>query len=636
VGELFWVFLVGAIVLGFVALVFVLPLMAFVRSGRIVALSQRLDELEDEVRRLRRQVRRRAAEAPAAEETPTPAPAEPVSEAQPADVLPAEEPRPSRRRTLPLPTDAVSLEDWIGRRGLGWAAVVLLLFATAFFLKYAFENNWIGELGRVSIGVAAGAVLCVAGWRVLRRGYPIFSQMLTAAGVVLLYLSTFASFGYYHVLPRDSGAIFLILLVVEAAALALLYDTPAIALMAIVGGLLNPVLLHTDHDQYRSLFMYLLILNLGVVALALFRPWPAVATVALAGTQALFWAWWFENYHPEKLEAALLFQTALFALFLLHNLLGYVVRRRNADIEALARTVLNAFVFALAGYFLLREDYHLWLGTAAVGLGILYTGLAWLVMRRRPDDARQQLVLVATALACVAVTFPLQTRAAWIALGWAVEGAALTWFGLRIRSIRLRTLGGLLLLLGGGKLLLVDTPSLDRIDPFVPIFNTYALPALAVAACVLFAAAASRYFLRRPSDGERALRIVEALAGVLTVWLVLSLETYQTFSVTFRQAGDADWFARTSLSVLWPIYAAVLLAIGFKLDSAAIRWTALALFALTLGKVVLVDMADLPGFYRVAAFFVLSVILGAAAWGYQKIERQRRLDREREVDHANA
>jgi uncharacterized membrane protein len=619
------------LILGFLAALIILPILAYLRSGRALALSQRVDDLEDEVRRLRRQLRRRPVEEPA-----EPAREEPVPEAQPAEVLPAEEPQPAPRRRILPPADAISLEDWIGRRGLGWAAVVLLLFATAFFLKYAFENNWIGELGRVSIGIVAGTVLCVAGWRVLHRGYPIFSQMVTAAGVVLLYLSTFASFGYYHLMPREWGAVFLILLVAETAGLALLYDAPAIALMAVIGGLLNPILLHTDHDQYRSLFTYLLILNLGVVALALFRAWPAVATVALAGTQALFWAWWFENYHPEKLEAALLFQSALFGLYLLHNLFAHVLRRRNADIEALGRTALNAFLFALAGYFLLREDYHDWLGTAAVGLAILYTALAWFVMRRRPDDTRQQLVLVATALACVAVVFPLQTSAAWIALGWAVEGAALSWFGLRIDSVRLRGLGGALLVLGAGKLLLVDTPALDRTEPFVPIFNNYAVPALAIAACVLFAAVASRRLLRRPTEGEYALRIVEGLAGVLLVWLILSIETYQTFSVTLGMRGDADWFARTSLSVLWPIYAAILLAIGFKLDSAALRWTALGLFALTLCKVVFVDMADLPGFYRVAAFFVLSVILGAAAWGYQKIERQRRLDRQREVDHANA
>src|SRR5690349_4779806 len=115
--------------LGLIGLTIVLPIVAFVRSRRVEELAGRLDDLEDEVRRLRRLVRRRAAEAPAAEAEPE---AEAVTPAEPAEALPAEPPAPRRRGPLFRPPDAISLEDWLGRRGLGWAAVVLLLFATAF------------------------------------------------------------------------------------------------------------------------------------------------------------------------------------------------------------------------------------------------------------------------------------------------------------------------------------------------------------------------------------------------------------------------------------------------------------------------------------------------------------------------
>src|SRR5205085_5680293 len=113
------------------------------------------------------------------------------------------------------------------------------------------------------------------------RGGRLFGQMLTSAGVVLLYLATFASFGYYHLLPQDQAVLFLIGLILETAALAVLYEAPAIAVMAVVGGLLTPVLLHSERDQYVNLFTYLALLNAGVVGLALFRHWPVVGTLAL-------------------------------------------------------------------------------------------------------------------------------------------------------------------------------------------------------------------------------------------------------------------------------------------------------------------------------------------------------------------
>ncbi len=611
------------LVAGVIGCVFGLPIWAFVRTRELPRLRARVEQLEREVGRLRR----RGVEPAAA---PAPVMAPPPHEEEILTAIPVAR----HRRLLAVPrADAATLEAWIGRQGLGWAAVVLLLFAAAFFLKHAFENAWIGELGRVSLGILAGAGLCLAGYGYYRRGWRLFSQMLTSAGVVLLYLATFGAFGYYHLLPQERAAGFLVALVAEAGALALLYDAPAIAIMAVVGGLLNPVLLHTDRDQYRSLFTYLVVLDTGVVVLSLCRRWPALATVALAGTQALFWAWYTEHYHPEKLTAALLFQCVVFALFLAHHAAVPLLRLRRLNAEGLIGVVLNAFLFAAAGYVLLNEDYHVWMGSLAVGMAIVYTALAWLALRRHPDDTTHVAVLVATALAFVAAVFPLQTEAGWIGVGWAAEGAALWWFGLRVRSRPLGVLGAVLLVLAVGRLLFVDTPW-DFREPFVPIFNGYALPALAIAACVLAAAAAARRFHRLPGDLDDVERVA-GMTGIVLVWLILSLETYQYFTAQGGPYAEDSYrrTARMSLSVLWAAYAALVLVLGFRLRSRPLRWSALGLFGLTLGKVVLVDMAGLAGFYRVAAFFALSVMMGAAAWGYQKLGAARLAADREELGH---
>jgi uncharacterized membrane protein len=115
------------------------------------------------------------------------------------------------------------------------------------------------------------------------------------------------------------------------------------------------------------------------------------------------------------------------------------------------------------------------------------------------------------------------------------------------------------------------------------------------------------------------------MTGIVLVWFILSLETYQFFTAQGGVYAE-DFYrrmAQMSLSVLWAAYAALVLALGFRLRSRPLRWSALGLFGLTLGKVLLVDMAGLPGFYRVIAFFALSVMMGAAAWGYQKLESAR-------------
>jgi uncharacterized membrane protein len=169
-----------------------LLILALVRTARIGELSARLDRLERELRQLRQ---------------PSVARREEVQEPPPPVVHPVPA-APQPRRPWRPPVDAGHVESWVGQRALGWVAVVLLLFAVAFFIKYAFDNAWIGELGRVGIGIGilGGAVLSAAGLNASLRGWRLFNQMLTGGGVAVLYLATFGAFGYYHLLPQHAAA----------------------------------------------------------------------------------------------------------------------------------------------------------------------------------------------------------------------------------------------------------------------------------------------------------------------------------------------------------------------------------------------------------------------------------------------
>jgi uncharacterized membrane protein len=130
---------------------------------------------------------------------------------------------------------------------------------------------------------------------------------------------------------------------------------------------------------------------------------------------------------------------------------------------------------------------------------------------------------------------------------------------------------------------------------------------------------------------DKHLLLITGLAGILLLWFVLSVETYGYFvarldslpSTTDYQTIDVErWYhwADATLSGVWAAYAAVILWVGFRLRSLPLRGTALALFALTVSKVVLYDMAQLPGLYRVAAFLATAIMVGVAAWAYQKVQ----------------
>lgn len=541
----------------------------------------------------------------------------------------------------------IDLEMLIGRQALGWLAVVVLLFATGFFLKYAYENQWVGPLGRVALGISGGSALVLAGWRYHRRGWRLFSQMLTSGGVMMLYLATYSAFGFYNLIPQQTAGVFLALLAAQCALLALRYNAPAIGLMAVVGGLLTPLLMASERDQYVSLFVYLGVVTAGSLALVAMRSWPAIGTVALLGSQFVYWMWAVGNFHPEKRWWAIGFQAVV---FLLHAGQAYVAatsRKRGPTWEDVIRVSLNAGAAFLAVRWLLDDEFALWHGAVAM-LFAAFHGLfaravySRLATSRGPNGSfangaasgRMVIVAIGIATGFIALALPLQASTSWAALGWAAQASVLWWFGNRVEQRPLRAFAAILAMMAGGRIATIDIPSLAmlRLDgqPTLPVLNIGAAPVMATILCLLAGLLLARPRMRRGVEPEQTLSGIGFVLCLLAIWMAVSFDLYGWFrpgiavasiSATDSPLAPGTWqrVAGMSISTWWTVYASLLLAIGFSVRVSAIRWTALAVFAATIAKVFLYDMADLDQIYRIVAFFVLAVFLGIAAWAYQRI-----------------
>jgi uncharacterized membrane protein len=166
------------------------------------------------------------------------------------------------------------------------------------------------------------------------------------------------------------------------------------------------------------------------------------------------------------------------------------------------------------------------------------------------------------------------------------------------------------------------TPNFYR-DPFVPIFNRFAATALTTVAILLAAIVATWRRIAKLAEPERVLVGMSTVACVLLVWWIVSADLYAYFQVQeYLRPDEYDWrrLGQMTLSAWWASYATIVLLIGFRARRGLLRWTALGLYGLTVGKVFLFDMAGLDEIYRIVAFFVLAVLLGAAAWVYQRVQ----------------
>jgi uncharacterized membrane protein len=318
------------VAVGMLALILVLPVVALVAFARA---SRALDELQELRARVDALGRRAAAEAaraepslapsvsggpgPAPEPPPRPA-AAPIAGLPPRPAPAAPPPAPPRAAAPARPSPADQGADFVttlGPKILVGAGGLAVVFFLAFFVRYAWENDWVGPAGRVATGAVLSLGLIVAGLRTLERQYRPLGQGLAAAGFAGLYVTAFGAHSVYGLLPRAAAALFMTAVVACAVFVAERLDTRLLAGLAWVGGYLAPVLLSTGEDRAASLFAYLFVLGAGAVWLDRRKPWGETTPLALAGTLLLYEAWYAEHFRPERFGVAAAGLVALTALF---------------------------------------------------------------------------------------------------------------------------------------------------------------------------------------------------------------------------------------------------------------------------------------------------------------------------------
>src|SRR3984885_4166437 len=141
------------------------------------------------------------------------------------------------------PAEAASLESRIGAQLLNRIGILAVLIGVAWFLKLAFDRNWIGPPIRILVGLGCAAGLMAWSERFRRRGFAAFSYSLKALGTGIAYLSLWAAFSVFHL--ASAGLIFsaMTAVTVANAVLAWRQDSELLALYALVGGFATPALL---------------------------------------------------------------------------------------------------------------------------------------------------------------------------------------------------------------------------------------------------------------------------------------------------------------------------------------------------------------------------------------------------------
>ena len=130
---------------------------------------------------------------------------------------------------------------------------------------------------------------------------------------------------------------------------------------------------------------------------------------------------------------------------------------------------------------------------------------------------------------------------------------------------------------------------------------------------------------RQEDEYNRQFAIAFALAGIFVLWVLLTEEIYLYWYCRNRFLEEiANWkfLSHMYISVMWAVYGAVLMAVGFWRKSKILRYIALGLFVLLLVKVFILDTSMVKNVYRIAAFLATGVTLVGVSYLYQYVKKR--------------
>jgi uncharacterized membrane protein len=506
-------------------------------------------------------------------------PSVPVQPAKPAPpVRPVSEPQSAPTPpppSLPEPVPSRTREEWeafVGGKLLNRIGAVALILGVGFFMKEAFDRNWISEPVRVIIGAVVG-LLCLAGaYRTHTRGLKIFAQGLVGAGISILYLSVYASFNFYALVPQWIAFVLMSIVTAIALAQALRYDSLAVALLGLAGGFLTPIMLSTGSNNEVGLFTYLALLNAGLLGMAAKRDsWSVIEPVSFVGTWLLYAAWHAQYYTTDDLWLTVFFVALFWLLYYVLDVVQVLRSGENVLILRHIMAVANGVVYFSILYSLVDEVHHPWMGAITLGIGLVYFATIMVVKLRVQIPVQVMARYLVSAVVLLAVATTIQFHDFTTVIVWSLEALVLFWCGLYWRLDYVWQAAGGLLLCALMKFFTTDG-AIAFVQPreFVLFLNQRSLTLLVAGGSVgLSGWLMTRYAEDTKGDMVEAVRDLLNVGWCVLLFFFLTIESNDYFRFRMldqsSQAVHALAFTRLmTLSILWAACALPLAWLGTR------------------------------------------------------------------------
>ncbi|MCB1156886.1 MAG: DUF2339 domain-containing protein [Leptospiraceae bacterium] len=240
---------------------------------------------------------------------------------------------------------------------LGKFGLITILFAFLWFIKFAFDHEWINESGRIYIGLILGLLTCISGIFLLKKQLKALPSAIFGTGLSIFYLSITSAYHFYSLIEVEETFAYLVVLSFGTALLSRYTSNQILYFFSYMGSVLSPILLSSGENSYEFLFTYLGIVNL--IYLYVLKPfdWRFVPYIALLSNSVIFFSWASENLTESTFNLPFLYLLLSFGVFGFRETYYFPYASRKIYKSSLLLVILLIINYALS-FYRLFEFFH--------------------------------------------------------------------------------------------------------------------------------------------------------------------------------------------------------------------------------------------------------------------------------------
>lgn len=464
---------------------------------------------------------------------------------------------------------------------------VALIIGMGFFLKYAFDQNWISPIIQVLFGfLVSGCLIYGANHFFKKEDYKNFSQGLAGSGIAISCLSIFAAHNFYHLINYPFALILMCCSTILAFTQAIKYDSIAVALLGLTGGFLTPFMLYSESTNSISILSYLVFLNGWIIALLVKKQnWHLLEVISILTTYIIF----FVSGGTTGLSS-------LTILFLITIWIGYsgleIFRVYKGQQTRVLVNILNGFLFYVGIATVCGQNFKA-MTTFLISMVYLAAGVVVYQKFNKPESYLKQNV-IASILLLVLATNTAFTGFDKVIV-WSVEAFTVLWLGVKYKKSYVWKSANYLFSLTMITLLFTKQAlGYAQLDNFLPVFNLRTLSFLLLGGLM----ASSSNLLKRIENAKSAQEYLNYCWCTL-LFVILSVEINDIMSKFAMSHIGASIqlinFNKSMIQVIvWVSYALQLFKSGLNKHTKALVYCGLLGLAIAVTQLLSVGSAFSP------------------------------------------